>query len=244
MERVSAIILCEGETDQILLGSYLEKKNGWVYLNSIKDSPFPNEFITFFKNDAEEIRGIWPVGGNDFVPAIKSIIERETDDHLISKLVIVTDHDETEGLERFSTILQVIKNALGSRLKNNVDSFSVNSWNTIRFDNVFEDISIGFLFLLIPLAENGALETFMLNALSEQSLDKEYVITESRRFVAEFHSDVYLKQRREKTKAELGVSLSVFTPDKVFTTMKELLDSVDWSRFAIAREQFGLFDGL
>jgi hypothetical protein len=39
-------------------------------------------------------------------------------------------------------------------------------------------------------------------------------------------------------KAELGVSLSVFSPDRIFTTMKELIDSVQWEKFATANAQF------
>jgi len=55
-----------------------------------------------------------------------------------------------------------------------------------------------------------------------------------------FKSDVYLKKRRERTKAELGVALSAFSPDKVFTTMQELIDSFDWTEFEATDKQFKL----
>ena len=244
MERVSAIILCEGETDQVLLGSYLEKKKGWKYLKPLKDSPFPNEPIVFFHNPSGEVLGIWPVGGNDFKPAIKSVFEREINEHSINKLVIVTDHDEFEGTERFTASLNVINDEIETNINTDISLFQINCWNTIDFNNTFGDVCIDYLFLLIPLAETGALETFMLNTLSEQSVDKEHVIKEARRFVKEFHSEKYLKRRREKTKAELGVALSVFSPDKVFTTMKEIIDSVDWSSFETANKQFKLLEEI
>lgn len=59
-------------------------------------------------------------------------------------------------------------------------------------------------------------------------------------FVEGFESDMYLKKRRERTKAELGAALTVFSPDKVFTTMQELIDSVDWSKFEATDRQFKL----
>jgi len=86
----------------------------------------------------------------------------------------------------------------------------------------------------------GALETFMLDALSEKSPEKKHVVEQSRSFVKGFKSDVYLKKRRERTKAELGVALSAFSPDKVFTTMQELIDSFDWTEFEATDKQFKL----
>lgn len=84
----------------------------------------------------------------------------------------------------------------------------------------------------------------MMNALSEQSKDKEHVIEESKTFIDGFQSDVYLKHRREKIKAELGVSLSIFSPDRIFTTMKELIDSVAWEDFSETHKQFELLKRL
>ena len=42
------IILCEGETDQILLGYYLSEVSSWAFFK-FKESPFPEEEVNWFK---------------------------------------------------------------------------------------------------------------------------------------------------------------------------------------------------
>ena len=84
----------------------------------------------------------------------------------------------------------------------------------------------------------------MLASLSEQAAEKERVITQAKEFVENFKSDVYLRQRREKNKAELGVSLSIFSPDRIFTTMNELIRSVNWVEYQTAQKQFRLLRAI
>ena len=43
------IILCEGETDQTLIGCYMEKTAGWKF-EIINNSPFPKEKIIWYKD--------------------------------------------------------------------------------------------------------------------------------------------------------------------------------------------------
>ena len=93
-------------------------------------------------------------------------------------------------------------------------------------------------YLLVPKDSQGALETFILKAFSEKNENRKQVADQVKAFIQHFSSDVYLKSRREKIKAELGVSLSIFNPDKVFTTMDELLKSVDWHSFDIVNDHF------
>ena len=121
--------------------------------------------------------------------------------------------------------------------------FDNSAGRQIVFDELEKNYKSGVIFfskpyLLVPLDSVGALETFMMNSLSEQNEEKSNVILQAKEFVKNFSSQVYLRERREKVKAELGVSLSVFSPDKVFTTMKELIDSAHWETFATANTQF------
>lgn len=41
-------------------------------------------------------------------------------------------------------------------------------------------------------------------------------------------------------KAELGVSISIFNTDRVFTIINELLEIVDWTQFDTVHKQFAL----
>lgn len=238
-----SIILCEGETDQALVGCYMEKVAGWRYIKNAKEEPFPNESTHWYHDSNGYMDGIWQVGGNEFSKALSSIFGREKLEHSIERIVIITDHDD-QGAEtnRLSEIKGVIETVLGDQL---IDiQLLTNQWGSILFRDPFKEARIQLLYLLIPVEEYGALETYMMNALSEQSKDKKHVIEESKTFIDGFQSDVYLKHRREKIKAELGVSLSIFSPDRIFTTMKELIDSVAWEDFSETHKQFELLKRL
>lgn len=52
--------------------------------------------------------------------------------------------------------------------------------------------------------------------------------------------NVFLKRRRDKIKAELGMFVSVINPDKMFNTLRELNESVDWSKFDLTNSQFSM----
>ena len=84
----------------------------------------------------------------------------------------------------------------------------------------------------------------MLKSLSEKDSLKKKIIESSKNFIANLSNDEDLKQskilqeRREKIKAELGVFISIFSPDRVFTTMNELIESVQWEDFDTSYKQF------
>ena len=59
-------------------------------------------------------------------------------------------------------------------------------------------------------------------------------------FIKGFQSEEFLKKRRERVKAELSVSISVFLPDRMFDTMTELIKSIDWADFRTTDTQFGV----
>lgn len=241
MRRVKGIILCEGETDLVLISSYLGKVRGWKYLK-YKNPPLADETVSWYGNDHEEILGIWPVGGNSFVKPIQKIVGLEKLEPTFESVVVVTDHDDLSAeRDRLSEVFDIIDVTTVNQGKNR--EVCPNQWYHFEVKGDFSDGSdddMRFAYLLVPCDEVGALETFMLDALSETSPERDNVIRQSRSFVKGFDSNVYLKKRREQTKAELGVALAVFSPDRVFTTMQELIDSVDWSDFKASETQFRL----
>lgn len=113
-----------------------------------------------------------------------------------------------------------------------------NTWQDISFEGSFGKSVVQFCYLLIPSDSQGALETFMLDALSEDSEAKKEAVLQVKQFVAEFRSNFYLTKRRQKVKAELGISLSVFNPERLFDTFMELINSIDWASFQAVGKQF------
>ena len=160
-------------------------------------------------------------------------MRHEISDHLVEAVVIITDHDD-EGAERErpQAIVDAIYSIVGNSNKSTDMNTVLNKWQSIEFTGSFSlKISIKYCYLLVPLDSQGALETFMLNALSEKDEARKEVIDQVEFFISNFKSEQYLRKRREQIKAELGISISVFNPERMFDTMMELINQVDWTNF-------------
>ena len=245
-QRKINIILCEGDTDRDLLGYYIMRVTNWRYKNNLKDPPFNLDekasYIAWYKDkdDEDNILGIWPIGGNNFIPAIDKISKRLKFEGDVNKLVIITDHDDKAAeTDRKEEIYSEFTEKLGSGVSKNDDT--VSGWTEFSFNGGLGPSKINVYYLLVPIEENGALETFMMNALAENDDDKAALIAEAKSFVqkvSKIAGEKYLKGRRDKIKAELGAAISVLSPDKVFSTMNELISSVQWENFDNSHKQF------
>ena len=97
--------------------------------------------------------------------------------------------------------------------------------------------------MIIPFDKEGALETFLLDALSEDKDDK-IVVEAAKEFVVDLDSGKYLTRDRDKIKAELGVTFAVIFPDKVFTMMNDLLIEIPWEEYTTVQECFTLLEEI
>lgn len=259
---IKGLILCEGNSDQILLGQLLQKRKNWKFVKKLNNAPFNNQNIAWYKNTAEDLFGIWYVGGSNFIPAVKSVFKRELLEHTVESLLVVTDNDDTSEVEdRLNVIISEISSTLkigSEHLEQLFQTERKSGWQDISFYNSFANVTkredsieepfeksvVHFGYLLIPEECNGALETFMLKALCESSDSRHEVADKVHDFVARFNTEskynVFLKRRRDKIKAELGMFVSVINPDKMFDTLKELIESVDWSKFDLTNSQFSM----
>lgn len=238
---IKGIILCEGSSDQVLVGAYLKKIKGWTYTRPNKKLPFPDQNITWYVNSDNEYFAIWSVNGCNFKDAVSKIFELEKLEHTTESLVIITDHDDETATsnrpkEIYNTINSVI---LIDNYEPNVLIKNNNQWQELSYTAGFKrKVKMQFCYLLVPLDSQGALETFMLNALSESSAARKEVIEQVKVFIHDLKSQDFLKKRREKIKAQLSVSVSVFAPERMFDTLNELISIVDWSSFDEANKQF------
>lgn len=110
---IKGLILCEGNSDQILLGQLLQKRKNWKFVKKLNNAPFNNQNIAWYKNTAEDLFGIWYVGGSNFIPAVKSVFKRELLEHTVESLLVVTDNDDTSEVEdRLNVIISEISSTL------------------------------------------------------------------------------------------------------------------------------------
>jgi hypothetical protein len=243
MKKIRGLILCEGISDRVLIGNYLSSVKGWEYVKKRTELPFDREEIDWYCDGKGAIAGLWSVGGNDFTGSVNKIADYERKADFLEKLVIVSDHDSDKEIkERFSGIAGSMKEIMNPQ--NHPDIDQVNSWQNISFTNDYSEESVLKLcFLPIPLQSEGSLENFMLDALAEDENKKE-VIDQVKTFLRDIKTTEYLRKRREKIKAELGVSFSIFCPERMFDTMLELIRQVDWTEYKTANDHFGILLGI
>ena len=235
------IILCEGETDLILLGLYLERTCGWKYERKPKhplkipkaNSGGNKKSETYSKESAELI--ICCVGGKDnfgdfFKTYISPLLFYSDKDESDFRIALVTDAD--------SRSVDEIKTDMLEQLSPTIHAMHNNEWTANSSLNSYEDpINIEFLLCIIPRTGSGALETVLMNSLAEMH-DGETIVDESNQFIDNLPANVYLPSDRLKLKAKLGVALSVIYPDKVFSQFDNQLRIVDWSSSATLAECF------
>ena len=198
--------------------------------------------INWYVNPKGVSIGIWNNNGNKFEEVLNKICYREkVFEHIIENIVIVTDYDdESAKNERSQSLYHVLAKELGNPITD-CSTLINNEWVKFKLTNSFEVAVVSVCFLLVPIDKVGALETYMLDALTEKSDEQESIIEQSKKFVVNINSNTYLKHRREVTKATLGVALSIFNPERIFRIMNEILGGVDWGNFATSNRQFGIF---
>ena len=234
------VILCEGITDALLLSFYLEKTSEWKYnknpKNFIKlpDSKLVSNKSVFNYVKKEEELLICAVGGKDnFGSFYKEYINEIIYHHSPTKeyrIALMIDADNRNSA--------IIEEDIQNQFNNYIDSVKIDEWvENERLDSFQEKVKINFLLTIIPHDKSGALETVLLNSLKELN-EGEYIVNESEKFVESLKENEYIHKTRMKLKAKLGVALSIFYPDKVFSQFDSKLQIVDWTRFENLRECF------
>lgn len=111
-------------------------------------------------------------------------------------------------------------------------------------DNSYQDSFgqqqiLSFLLLIIPTEQQGALETLLLNAISEDPYDQE-IVTRSSNFVTEIapYAKRYIGHARLELKARLGVTWAIQSPGKEFCFLDQQIRFVEWERSQVLKECF------
>ena len=170
------IILCEGETDATLIGLYLGNLCGWKYkdpknkiINIPEKQPSDNKVANhyFIENDSLVICA---VGGKDnfggfFEKYIYPMIKSSNKVEKTYRIAVITDADDRSVSDIETDIL--------SQLSFCIQSLSNNTWTPNSCQVDFDDnVSVDFLLSVIPKTGTGALETVLLDAMSEESEGK------------------------------------------------------------------------
>lgn len=238
------IIFCEGKTDAILLSYYLEKVVGWKFDKklsrkiSLPIRNFKNEQVSVYSKEKEELV-IWAVGGKDnFKYALGEIIKANKtleEEYSYKKIIVLTDRDRADDdriiLNELETIL--FKGDILIDIENN------NEWICFEYKNYYDEISKGLLLpIIIPFSKQGALETFILEAIKEIGEEEKYIAEKSQEYIFSFNLKKYLNTDRIKLKGELAIVLATLFPQKTFTPIDNMLKELDWEKYKTIQQGF------
>ena len=247
---MNAIILCEGESDCVILSQYFCNRFHFSYQKSQKsadgigmDCRYTKDSHTLTIRIVEGVRGF---GGKLRDTLRENAINTGTQDQF-THIAVIADHDSDNENDR---LLQELNEVLGEY---QLPIFQEGHWChcTQITEMKGRSADIELLFLSIPLDKSGALETMLLSTL-EKTEDGRYLAMESRLFVdalihnREAKSMPYLSSRGDQVKAPLAVFFAVAAPRRIYATQQEILNMVDWSTFSEiqkALRAFDLFDG-
>ncbi|MBP5551249.1 MAG: hypothetical protein J6X93_04295 [Bacilli bacterium] len=247
---MNSLVLCEGKTDAILLSYVLINQYGYKPFkdeNGDKKNLTPifnsnlNEYAYWYKNNNSFVL-ICSVDGCDNISEFfsKYIIPIQKNDYknenIFEKIVIIRDKDDKTNEEIEEVILS----------KTNI-SFLSNKWEKVCIETKFDNINSFFLtyLLIIPIEHSGALEDVVLTAFSEDD-NKKIIVEKSCKFIDDIKQDAstYLVSRRLISKAKLGVTLAIMSPEKVFHFIDEMLKNIDWTKYNTIMTTFNVLSEL
>lgn len=240
LSEMDSIMLCEGSSDFVLLQYYMRTVYGWtdertqnIRLDSIKRS-------RTLKKD-ENLLTIGGCGGcSKIIPSFEKILQRNSISAVgeaFDKIVIITDRDEVgteeEFIEKINTSVQKYQLMMKDDIKNN-------TWLSCEYQNGHGKKQImELLLLVIPFEDTGAMETFLLNAIANDSAYDAEIIRKGNQFVEEVDKERrYLTKRRYITKSKFDVYFSIRTAAEQFVERQNILKRVPWEQYSQIQEEF------
>ena len=250
---MNSVILCEGETDIVILSKYLIHQYQFEFVSDdifgvtplIKNNK--SEIMCNYSNPNNKLL-IWAVGGKDnFQRALDKLfgVNDIGANEYYNRIIIFSDNDSKEEIE--SQRLSLNEIVYKYRFAGEAPAFEIGQWKSGKMKTKMTDadVDIETLLLAIPKDENGALETMLLKSFEAPS-DK-LLASKSMKFVEhlkEYKKEdfCYLSNRRDYIKAPLAVFFAVATPDRVFAKQNEILESISWEKFAAIRKELKVLD--
>lgn len=236
---MNCILFCEGETDQIILSEYCGNRFGFHYCrNKTLQSLFP-ETGFHYENSSHNLDIVFSRGHQFEADISKALsVNKLNTDFFYDHIIVITDHDSDEEVQQ---VWENVKAAIMPFAASSIQLME-NKWITVSQNIGFEQIrDVSFLLLSIPIEGEGALETFLLNAL-EKEKGNSFLAVQARQFVGkiiqqkdtlseEIFNPKYLKQRRMQVKAPLAVFFALAWPDRSFEDIQFLMKRIPWEKY-------------
>ena len=231
------IILCEGSTDYFLLQYYMREAYQWIDDTSIQNGilKMPKQKSRNLTKNSD-ILTIMAVGGcSQIGNGLRMVLNKNyfsppNLSDVYNKIVIVTDRDEVGTEQTFTQTLQQILSEYNITTTTPITN---NTWLPYSMQNqVGITIDFSILLLMIPFEENGAMETFLLNAIADKDSYDKTIIEQCNQFVDQIDPEKrYLTSRRYSTKAKFDTYFSIRTPIEQYAERQSIVKNVKWEEY-------------
>ena len=240
---MKSILICEGKTDADFLQYYMRKVNLWEDGRATTFTPKGFTFGRVLVKNNDELSLIALNGSGDIINGVKETLEYNINNRpnkIYNKIVFVTDNDEENTIaDKLSAIDQIL-NAMGIVADNELEN---SKWTGLQYQNSMgEKLYTYFLPMIIPFANKGAIETFLLEAISQKDPYDKSIIEKGKEYVKEADPEKrYLKKRRHITKAEYEVFFAIRTTEGQFNDRRDILKGIPWEDYTNIQESFKEF---
>lgn len=179
-------------------------------------------------------------GVSKLLPVFEYVLERNSlsaGDEAYDRIVLITDRDEVETEDIFSE--RINKTVADWKLQGNV-LLKHDQWGDYTYKNGQGKVkAVKILLLVIPFEETGAMETFLLDAISNDNSYDADIIRKSNSFVEGIDPEKrYLTKRRYITKAKFDVYFSVRTAAEQFVERQNLIRNIEWEKYILIQRSF------
>ena len=245
---MNSVIICEGSTDYALLQYYMRKVHAWEEAGRRGSIIYENNMSRDFIRENDILTIMSSGGCSNLIKAFENVLIKNHENpqnpsEAINKVVIITDHDEV-GTE--ADFITQINNKLTEYNATPVSIITNNNWTQISM-NTSTGIQMNFdlLVMVIPFTETGAMETFLLNAISDSDTYDKEIINKGKAFVQSADpQNKYLTKRCYKTKAEFDAYFCIRTASEQFTERQNILKGIPWEDYPKIQEDFKLLRDL
>lgn len=235
-----SLILCEGFDDAYFLSYFLHKTLEYSPCNwkkfakkyKLMEKESPNQGIEYYqqKTDLAPL-AIWSVGGkNSLKNAFSAILDTAmmNCNERIEQLFIFLDKDE----ETVEQKLMALKSEL-DLCEIHVISLENNEDSTFSYEVEGENYQLKIIPIIIPFEEKGALETILMEAISENK-EGSFVVDEAKKYVENLlqsgNMKEWLQKERLILKAKYSSVIAITNPDRSTAVFDKLLMAHDWEQ--------------
>lgn len=245
---INSIILCEGSTDFALLQYYMRKVNCWedtkVQNNVLK---FGSQKSRLFVKENKQLTIASMGGCSRIEESVGIVLERNFNtspwqEDVYHNIVILTDRDEARTEEK---VIASVGGAL-DKYKVKFTKLCCNRWVDCHMTrNIGTNVVFRILLLVIPFTTEGAIETFLLEAIADKDEYDKQIINRTNSFVEQIDKERrYLNARRTITKAKFDVYFSIRTPVEQFGERQTILLNIPWEEYPKIQHDFRLLGDL